>query len=89
MEALYGHSTPLNYTCPCQVHETDKNYFLLVIEVCDWQFVFGDQRGGLKVGQRGGRVAVMGGVTETPVGIIVSEYGPNSSHTSRVVAPLL
>lgn len=43
MEALYGHSTPLNYTCPCLVHETDKNYFLLVIEVFDWQFVLDEQ----------------------------------------------
>lgn len=65
MEALYGHSTPLNCTCPCLVQETDKNYFLLVIDVFDWQFLFDEQTqrriGGTE------RWSVMW-VTETPPG---------------------
>lgn len=43
MEALYGQSTPLYNTCPCLVRKTDKNYFHLVLEVFDWQFLLDEE----------------------------------------------
>lgn len=84
MEALDGHSTPLYNTCPCLVRETDKNYFRLVLEVFDWQFLLDEETEEWR-DREVVRIAVMW-VTETPVGIIVSEYTSNSSRHSAALS---
>lgn len=60
---------PLHLTV--HVHETHKNYFLLFIKVLDQQFLLMKRHRGLE--REVDRIAAMW-VTETPPGIIVSEY---------------